>query len=81
MTFTECQIWLEKGEDMGHSIRSYLQRRTTEELENILVLYTGEKASELNKEIARMTIGILVEREASLSAEYLERVRYYLDNS
>ena len=66
---------------MSHSIRSYLQRRTTEELENILVLYTGEKASELNKEIARMTIGILVEREASLSAEYLERVRDYLDNS
>ena len=47
---------------MSHSIYSYLQRRTTEELENILILYMADTESELSREVVRMTMGILAER-------------------
>ena len=65
---------------MDHSIWSYLQRRTAEELENILISYMGDTESELNREIVRMTIGILAEREVFLPEESLETVRAYLGN-
>ena len=80
LTSTECQFALDRGEGMSHSIRSYLQRRTTEELENILTLYAGETASELNREVVKITIGILAEREAYLPEEFLGTVRACLEN-
>ena len=62
LTFTECQFADDEGADMSHSIYSYLQRRTTEELENILILYMADTESELSREVVRMTMGILAER-------------------
>ena len=81
LTFTKCQNVFHKGEGMDHSMCGYLQRRTTEELENILISYMGQTVSELNKEVVRMTIDILAERKVYLPEEYLEIVRDYLEKS
>ena len=66
---------------MDHSIWSYLQRRTTEELENILMSYLGEATSELNREVIQLTLQVLSERNVYLTAECLNQIRDYFENS
>ena len=66
---------------MNHSIYSYLQRRTTEELENVLMSYLGEVTSELNREVIQLTLQVLSERNVYLSAECLNQIRDYFENS
>lgn len=65
---------------MSHSLYSYLRRRTTEELENVLVLYMGDRDSALSREVLRMTISVLSERGVNLSAECLEWLKEDLEN-
>ena len=81
LTFTECQFMDDEGEDMSHSLYSYLQRRTTEELENILILYMRDPASEVGREVVRMTVDILSEREVHLPAEYEVWLEDYFEKS
>lgn len=66
---------------MNHSIYSYLQRRTTEELENVLMSYLGEAMSELNREVIQLTLQVLSERNVHLTAECLNQIRGYFENS
>ena len=66
---------------MSHSIYNYLQRRTTEELECVLMSYLGEVASELNREVIRLTLQVLSERNVYLPAECLNQIRDYFENS
>ena len=66
---------------MSHSIYSYLQRRSTEELENVLMSYLGEVTSELNREVIQLKLQVLSERNVYLSAECLNQIRDYFENS
>ena len=66
---------------MSHSIYSYLQRRSTEEFENVLMSYLGEVTSELNREVIQLTLQVLIERNVYLSAECLNQIRDYFENS
>ena len=48
---------------MDHSIYGYLQRRTTEELHNILSGYLDMRRSEYEEEVVRMILEILEKRK------------------
>ena len=72
--------WM-RTKTMSHSIYSYLQRRSTEELENVLMSYLGEVTSELNREVIQLTLQVLSERNVYLSAECLNQIRDYFENS
>ena len=65
---------------MSHSLYSYLRRRTTEELENVLVLYMADRNSALSREVLRLTISVLSERGVNLPAECLEWLKEDLEN-
>lgn len=66
---------------MSHSVYCYLQRRSTEELENVLMSYLGEATSELNREVIRLTLQVLNERKVCLPAEYIQQISDYFENS
>lgn len=66
---------------MNHSVYGYLQRRTTEELENALTSYLSGATSEFNREVIRMTLQVLNERNVCLSAEYQQQISDYFENS
>ena len=66
---------------MSHSVYGYLQRRTTEELENALTSYLSGATSEFNREVIRMTLQVLNERNVCLSAEYQQQISDYFENS
>lgn len=67
---------------MSHSLYCYLRRRTTEELENILHLCVDDVESAINREVVRLTVNILWERDpdtlVQLPAELLERLACFM---
>lgn len=65
---------------MSNSVYAYLQRRTTEELENVLMSYLSEVPSALNREVIRLTLQVLSERKVCLPAECLQQVSDYFEN-
>lgn len=66
---------------MSHSLYCYL-RRTTEELENTLHLCVDDVESAINREVVRLTVNILWERNPNalvqLPTELLERLAYFM---
>ena len=67
---------------MSHSLYCYLKRRTTEELKNILHLCVDDVESAINREVVRLTVNILLERNPNtlvqLPVELLERLAYFM---
>lgn len=49
--------------EKDHSIRSYLRRRTTEQLDEILLLYLQQEVCTFNKNIILTILDVLKERE------------------
>ena len=67
---------------MSHSLYSYLKRKTTEELQNILNLCADDMESPINREIVRLTVRNLWERDAfvQLPLELVEKLTYFSGN-
>lgn len=70
---------------MNHSMYSYLKRRSTEELENVLQIWVGDESSGINKEVIKLTVQILCERNSDwlnrLSSESMEELVSFLQNA
>ena len=50
-------------------------------MENVLMSYLGEVTSELNREVIQLKLQVLSERNVYLSAECLNQIRDYFENS
>lgn len=55
---------------MEHSLQAYLERRTTEELDDILNSQLEQELTELNASIIYMVLNILWDREKDLPRVY-----------
>ena len=70
---------------MNHSMYSYLKRRSTEELENVLQLWIGDESSRINREVVKLTVHILCERNSDwlnrLSSEFMEELVPFLQDA
>ena len=70
---------------MNHSMYSYLKRRSTEELENVLQLCIGDESSGINTEVIKLTVQILCERNSDLlnrlSSESMDELVSFLQDA